>query len=65
MYMYRGRDKGNTPSLAIFKSYLLKGDIFKTETKIATNKRKLAKHNIKWTSIKKILIKMNLVQYNV
>ena len=30
----------------MFKSYL--SNIFKIETKIATNKCKLAKHNIKW-----------------
>ena len=44
--MYRGRDMGNTPTLAIFKNYL--SDIYEIETKIATNKCKLAKNNMKW-----------------
>ena len=44
--MYRGRDMGNTPTLAIFKNYL--SDIYEIETKIATNKCKLAKNNKKW-----------------
>ena len=44
--MYRGRDMGNTPTLAIFKNYL--SDIYKIETKIATNNCKLAKNNMKW-----------------